>query len=160
MENSSRNFPEIFIFQVVTQSVLLENSSKRKDFVENNISRILGRHTGRFTGNLIQTKCYKSYMVSVKTVCVPPQNWKNWISTHDFLMDEFSSKTVCVTTRKMKISEIFLEFSMSFPWFANKGYIVIRFQNWTNHKHAGKWTTQKFERKRSVDGLKSLKADR
>ena len=27
MENSSRNFPKIFIFWVVTQAVLLENSS-------------------------------------------------------------------------------------------------------------------------------------
>ena len=27
--------------------------------------RILGRHTGRFTGKLIQTKCFISYMVSV-----------------------------------------------------------------------------------------------
>ena len=34
-------------------------------------------------------------------------------------MDEFSSKTACVTTRKIKISE---KFWMSFPWFANKGY--------------------------------------
>ena len=29
MENSSRNFSEIFIFRVVTQAVLLENSSIR-----------------------------------------------------------------------------------------------------------------------------------
>ena len=55
--------------------------------------RILGRHTGRFTGKLVQTKCYISYMVSGKQIRV----------------DEFSSKT----PRKMKISEKFLdEFSM------------------------------------------------
>ena len=54
---------------------------------------------------------------SSKTVCVTPQNWKNWYSW--FLMDEFSSKTACVTTRKMKILE---KFWMSFPRFANKGY--------------------------------------
>ena len=48
MENSSRNFSEIFIFRVVTQAVLLENSSNF--FFE--IS-ILGRHTGRFIGKLI-----------------------------------------------------------------------------------------------------------
>ena len=48
LENSSRNFSEIFIFWVVTQAVLLENSSRQ--FFE--IS-ILGRHTGRFTGKLI-----------------------------------------------------------------------------------------------------------
>ena len=50
LENSSRNFSEIFIFWVVTQAVLLENSSRQ--FFE--IS-ILGRHTGRFTGKLIHS---------------------------------------------------------------------------------------------------------
>ena len=30
--------------------------------------RILGRHTCRFTGKLIHTKCYISYMVSVKKI--------------------------------------------------------------------------------------------
>ena len=47
------------------------------------------------------------------------QTVKNFITqkTDLLLMDEFSSKTTCVTTRKMKISEKFLdEF-----WFANKG---------------------------------------
>ena len=39
----------------MTQAVLLENSSKRKHSVENNILRILGRDTGRITGKLIQT---------------------------------------------------------------------------------------------------------
>ena len=39
----------------MTQAVLLENSSKRKHLVENNILRILGRDTGRITGKLIQT---------------------------------------------------------------------------------------------------------
>ena len=68
MENSSRILSEIFIFQVVTQASLLENSSKRKHFVENNISRILGCHPDRFSGKLIQTKCYISYMVSVKKI--------------------------------------------------------------------------------------------
>ena len=53
-------------FWGVTETVLLENSSIRKYLVENNILRILGRHTGRFTGKLIQTKCYISCMVSVK----------------------------------------------------------------------------------------------
>ena len=56
----------VWEFWGVTQAVLLENSSKRKHLVENNISRILGCHTGHFTGKLIQTKCYISYMVSVK----------------------------------------------------------------------------------------------
>ena len=50
----------------VTQAGLLENSFKRKHLVENNISRILGCHPDRFSGKLIQTKCYISYMVSVK----------------------------------------------------------------------------------------------
>ena len=50
---------------------------------------------------------------SSKTVCVTPQNWKKLNSYSWFLMDEFSSKTACVTTRKMNISEKFLdEFSM------------------------------------------------
>ena len=38
MENSSRNFSEIFIFRVVRQAVLLENSSKRRHSAETNIS--------------------------------------------------------------------------------------------------------------------------
>ena len=33
----------------------MENSSKKKHLVENHISRILGRDTGRITGKLIQT---------------------------------------------------------------------------------------------------------
>ena len=60
-------------FWGVTQASLLENSFKRKHLVENNISRILGRHT---------------------------LNRYSW-----FLIDEFSSKTACLTTRKMKVSE-------------------------------------------------------
>ena len=39
----------------MTQAVLLENSSKRKHLVENNILGILGLDTGRITGKLIQT---------------------------------------------------------------------------------------------------------
>ena len=50
-------------FWGVTKAVVLENSSKRRHLVENNISRILGCHTGRFTGKLIQTKYNISYMV-------------------------------------------------------------------------------------------------
>ena len=42
-------------FWEISETILLENSSKRKHSVENNISRIPGRHTGRFTGKLIQT---------------------------------------------------------------------------------------------------------
>ena len=42
-------------FWGMTQAVLLENSSKRKHLVENNILRILGRDTDRITGKLIQT---------------------------------------------------------------------------------------------------------
>ena len=50
---------------------------------------------------------------SSKTVCVTPQNWKKLNRYSWFLMDEFSSKTACVTTRKMKISEKILDqFSM------------------------------------------------
>ena len=30
------------------------------------IGKFLGRHTARFTGKPIQTKCYISYMISVK----------------------------------------------------------------------------------------------
>ena len=55
-----------------------------------------GNFWDRFTGKPIQTKCYISCMVSVKN-----------------RMNEFSSKLACVTTRKMKISEKFLDkFSM------------------------------------------------
>ena len=59
---------------------------------------------------------------SSKTVCVTPQNLKILNRYSWFLIDEFSSKTACVTTRKM-ISEKFLdEFSTGkFPGFANKG---------------------------------------
>ena len=42
-------------FWGMTQAVLLENSSKRKHLVENNILQILGGDTGRITGKLIQT---------------------------------------------------------------------------------------------------------
>ena len=52
MENSSRNFSEILILRVVTQAILLENSSNF--FFE--IS-ILGRHTDRLTGKLIHSNC-------------------------------------------------------------------------------------------------------
>ena len=49
MENSSKNFSKIFIFRVVTQAVLLVNSSiKNHEFFS-----VLGRHTGRFIGKLI-----------------------------------------------------------------------------------------------------------
>ena len=42
-------------FWGMTQAVFMENSSKKKHLVENHISRILGRDTGRITGKLIQT---------------------------------------------------------------------------------------------------------
>jgi len=45
---------------------------------------------------------------SSKTACVTPQNWN-----FEKKLDEFSSKTACVTTQKMKILEKILdEFSM------------------------------------------------
>ena len=84
--------------------------------------KILGRRTGRFTGKLIQTKCYLSYTVSITkfewmSFPVKGSVWRPRIEKKlrysGFLMDEFSSKTACMTTRKMKISEKFLdEFSM------------------------------------------------
>ena len=73
MENSSRNFSEIFIFWVVTQTVLLENSSNvfskfefwgvtQTVLLENSSIFfkiwILGRHTGRFTWKLIHSKSW------------------------------------------------------------------------------------------------------
>ena len=44
---------------------------------------------------------------SSKTFCVTPQNWKklNRSKNSWFLMDGISSKTACLTARKMKISE-------------------------------------------------------
>ena len=78
-------------------------------FTENNISRILGRHTDRFTGKLIQTKRHLSYLYGIS---IRYRLYRIWFQPKN-LMDEFSSKTACVTTRKMKISEKFLdEFSM------------------------------------------------
>ena len=75
-------------FWGITQDVLLENSSKRKHLVESNISRILFTHPDQMLHII--------YGISQRN-----------------RMDEFSSKTACVTTRKMKISEIILdEFSM------------------------------------------------
>ena len=52
MENSSGNFTEIFIFRVVTQAVLLENSSIKK-CVPIQFSAILRRHTDHFIGKFI-----------------------------------------------------------------------------------------------------------
>ena len=50
---------------------------------------------------------------SSKTVCVTPQLKKTQNRYSWSLMDEFSSKTACVTTQKMKSLEKFLdEFSM------------------------------------------------
>ena len=49
---------------------------------------------------------------SSKTVCVTPQNLN-----FEKKLDEFSSKTACVTTQKMKILEKFLdEFSKIWPF--------------------------------------------
>ena len=93
MENSSRNFSKIFIFWVVTQAVLLENSS-----IKNH----------RFYWNHIWYVTFGLDEFSSKTFCVTPQNWN-----FEKKLDEFSSKTACVTTQKMKILGKFLdEFSM------------------------------------------------
>ena len=44
------------------------------------------------------------------------------------LMDEFSSKTACMTTRKMEIPENFLdEFSMICQWGLKREYYLIYF---------------------------------
>ena len=129
-------------FWEISETVLLENSSIKKscvpiqfyknrvasytDLLENSSNRQLenseASHRPFFTGKLIQTKCYLSYMFSVKKfewMSFPvrrsssrPGVSKNCIGHSWFLMDEFSSKTACVT-RKMKISEKFLdEFSI------------------------------------------------
>ena len=87
------------------------------------IAKFLGKFWDRFIGKLIQTKCYISYMVSVKkirmdefssrTASVPPQNWnlgKNWMT--------FPVKRPAWRPRKWKFQK---NFWMSFPWFANKG---------------------------------------
>ena len=42
---------------------------------------------------------------SSKTVCVTPQNWKKLNRYPWFLMDEFSSKTVCVTPQNCPIDD-------------------------------------------------------
>ena len=61
MENSSRNFSEIFIFRVVTQAVLMENSSMNNhEYVPIHFFSILapeflGRQTDHFTGKLIHS---------------------------------------------------------------------------------------------------------
>ena len=47
---------------------------------------------------------------SSKTACVTPQNWKKLNRYPWFLMDEFSSKTVCVTPQNCPIDDW-----MSFP---------------------------------------------
>ena len=57
---------------------------------------------------------------SSKTVCVTPQNWN-----FEKKMDEFSSQTAYVTTRKMKISEKILdEFSIVFRGSNYITYII------------------------------------
>ena len=49
------DLPLLVNFWDISEAILLENLSKRKYLAENNISPILGRHTDRFTGKLIQT---------------------------------------------------------------------------------------------------------
>ena len=54
MENLSKIFPKIFIFQVVTQAVLLENPSiKNHGYLFSFFNS--GRRTERFTGKLIHS---------------------------------------------------------------------------------------------------------
>ena len=79
LENSSNYFFEI---KNLGRHVgrLLENSSIKNHDNLFSFYQFWG-HTDHFTGKLIQTKCYISYMVSVKKIRT----------------DEFSSKTVCVT---------------------------------------------------------------
>ena len=51
-----------FHFRVVTQGVLLENSSIKNHEYLSVFFLILERHTDRFSGKLIQSKCYISYI--------------------------------------------------------------------------------------------------
>ena len=48
---------------------------------------------------------------SSKTVCVTPQNWKKLNRYPWFLMDEFSSKTACVTPQNWNFEKKLDEFS-------------------------------------------------
>ena len=93
LENSSRNFSEIFIFRVVRQAwPLLENSSiKNHDYLFS-----FFQSSGVTQAVLLENSPIRIF------------DWNNiWYVTFD--LDEFSSKMAWVATLKMKISEKFLD---------------------------------------------------
>ena len=136
MENSSRNFSEIFIFRVVTQAVLLENSSiKNPEYLFNFFDSWASHrpfywktHPFEFFDcNHIWYVTFGLDEFSSKAACVTPQNspiddWMSFSVQRSssvikklnryswFLMDEFSSKTACVTPQNSPIDDW-----MSFP---------------------------------------------
>ena len=104
MENSSRNFSEIFIFWVATKAVLPENS-----YIFFEIS-ILGRYTGRFTGKLIHS-IFDWMSFPVKRPTWRPSICDILFSTKYLLLDEFSSKTVLLTI------QFFKKLNIRYSWF-------------------------------------------
>ena len=120
MENSSRNFSEIFIFWVVTKAVLLENLSI---FFE--IS-ILGRHTDRFTGKLN----HSNFLIET----IHP-TYDIWYVT--FGLDEFSNEVACVTPQNSPIDDW-----MSFPARVNKKNPQ---KGWRDNCWEMLWISQKFK---------------
>ena len=120
MENSFRNFPDIFIFRVVRQVVLLEKSSNF--FFEISILR---RHRGRFTGKLINKKSWlpiqffpnlpillkSSYHIWYVTIGLDEFSSKKACEFPNWRLDEFSSKTV---------SEISQKFSNLIPYLRRR----------------------------------------
>ena len=84
---------------------------------------ILGRHTGRFSGKIIQAKRYVSYMVSVKKIewmsfPVKRPVWRPRIEISEKNWMSFPVKRPVWRPRKRKFQK---NFWMSFPGFANKG---------------------------------------
>jgi len=83
--------------------------------------RILGRDTGRITGKIIQTKCYISYMVSIKKfewMSFPvvgsgsrPDFWKK-LNRYSWFFIAWVFQVNGLAHQK---------FWMSFPWFDDKG---------------------------------------
>ena len=85
MENSSKIFSRIFIFRVVTQAVLLKNSS-----IFFKIS-ILGRHTDRFTRKLIHSNSLTETIYNICMICITP-SWSRQgiLGISDFSCSTFS----------------------------------------------------------------------
>ena len=102
MENSSRNFSEIFIFRVVTQAVLLENSSiKNHEYLFSFFFNSGASHRPFY---------WKTHPAQMLHIIYGFSQKDEWMS--------FPVKRPVWRPGKWKFQK---HFWMSFPWFADKG---------------------------------------